>query len=89
MTTTTHRSTLERTPTRGADDSAARRSADHGGKPALGRPLVFVIMLLLATAAVLYLLIAGPLLPMGLSIALAAGVVCFVLLTWIIAGPRL
>lgn len=58
-------------------------------KPAEGRPLVFALLLILATAVVLVLLILGPTLALPLSAALAVVAVGLVIVAWVVAGPRL
>ncbi|MGP5414691.1 hypothetical protein [Brachybacterium paraconglomeratum] len=60
-----------------------------GGKPASGRPAVFVTMLALAALGVLVLLVVGPVLPMPLAVLGAAALMGVVGLAWWVAGPRL
>jgi len=66
---------------------SARRTS--GGKPAAGRPVLFVTMLVLAALGVLGLLVAGPALPVPFAVLTAAALMGVVALAWGVAGPRL
>ncbi|MFC7373967.1 MULTISPECIES: hypothetical protein [unclassified Brachybacterium] len=68
------------------DDPSSRH---RGGKPAAGRPVLFVLLLGLAAVGVLWLLVAGPSITVPLAVASAAGLMALVGLTWVVAGPRL
>ncbi|MGO1390053.1 MULTISPECIES: hypothetical protein [Brachybacterium] len=65
--------------------SRARRR----GKPAVGRPSLFVLLLGFAALGVMGLLIAGPSLGVPVSIGAAAGLMGLVAFAWVVAGPRL
>lgn len=69
------------------DGSAAHR--DRRGKPAVGRPVLFAVMLCAAAAIALGLLIIGPTLNPVVAVGSAAAVVVLVLAGWVLAGPRL
>ena len=58
-------------------------------KPAVGRPVLFAVMLSVAALLLLAVLIAGPSLPIPLMIAAAVGALGLVVLSWTVAGPRL
>lgn len=58
-------------------------------KPASGHPMLFALMLALASLGTLTLLVAGPALPLQLAIASALGLMVMVGMTWVFAGPRL
>ena len=58
-------------------------------KPLGGRPVLFTVMLLVATLGVLGLLVVGPTVPLAAALAAAAGLVALVVLAWVVAGPRL
>lgn len=66
-----------------------RTPTGRGGKPALGRPLLFAILLALAAIATLLLLVAGPSLALPLAVVSAFGVMSVVVTAWAVAGPRL
>ncbi|MDO5662390.1 MAG: hypothetical protein Q4G40_06825 [Brachybacterium sp.] len=53
-----------------------------------GRPLLFRILLLPALLATFVVLLAGPFLPLGGAVGLAAGAMVLVALGWGLAGPR-
>lgn len=61
----------------------------RGGKPAVGRPALFVVLLALASAGVLALLVTGPSLALPLAIASACALMGLVGFAWAVAGPRL
>lgn len=61
----------------------------RGSEPAVGRPVLFALMLGLAALGVLALLLAGPSIPMPSSVASAAGLMGLVALAWAVAGPRI
>jgi hypothetical protein len=60
----------------------------HHGKPAVGRPMLFAVLLLIAAAGTLGLLVAGPSLALPLAIASAAALIVLVATAWVVAGPR-
>lgn len=68
-------------------DSAARRV--RRPKPAVGRPVLFSLLLAVAALGVLILLVAGPSITLELAVGGAAALICLVVLTWVVAGPRL
>lgn len=59
------------------------------GKPAVGRPMLFSILLAVAALGTLLLLVTGPSIGLPLAIGSAAALIVLVVLTWVIAGPRL
>lgn len=58
-------------------------------KPAMGRPLLFAVMLVLAAAGMLALLVLGPGMPLLTAVGSAAALMGVVVLAWVVAGPRL
>lgn len=58
-------------------------------KPAMGRPLLFALLLALAAAGMLLLLVAGPSLALPLAIGSATALMMLVATAWVVAGPRL
>ena len=68
-------------------DSAAQRV--RRAKPAVGRPVLFSLLLAVAAVGMLILLVAGPSITLELAIGSAAALISLVVLTWIVAGPRL
>ncbi|MDN5600184.1 MAG: hypothetical protein ACTHV2_00925 [Brachybacterium sp.] len=58
-------------------------------KPAVGRPMLFSVLLAVAALGTLLLLVAGPSIGLPLAIGSAAALIILVVLTWVIAGPRL
>jgi len=61
----------------------------RGRKPAIGRPLLFVLLLTVAALGVLILLVLGPSLHLELAVLSAAGLLGMVVTAWAVAGPRL
>lgn len=61
----------------------------HASKPAVGRPVLFALMLVAAALGMLALLVAGPGLALPVAIAAAAGLMGLVAIAWAVAGPRL
>lgn len=61
----------------------------RGGRRAMGRPLLFAVLLSVASLVVLGLLVAGPALPLAAAMPVAAGAAVLVILAWALAGPRL
>ncbi|MGO1284378.1 MAG: hypothetical protein ACTH0H_08170 [Brachybacterium sp.] len=61
----------------------------RGAKPALGRPLLFALLLTVATLGMLILLVAGPSLALPLAVGSAAALMVLVGVAWAVAGPRL
>lgn len=61
----------------------------RGGRRAMGRPLLFAVLLSVASLVVLGLLVAGPALPLAAAMPVAAGAAVLVVLAWALAGPRL
>ncbi|WP_193104152.1 hypothetical protein [Brachybacterium sp. FME24] len=68
-------------------DSSSRRHRE--GKPAVGRPVLFVVLLAIAAIGVLGLLVAGPSIAVPLALVTAAGLMGLVAFAWAVAGPRL
>ena len=64
-------------------------SHHHEGKPAVGRPVLFVVLLAVAALGVMGLLVAGPSITLPLAIASAAALMVLVAFAWAVAGPRL
>ena len=65
---------------------------ERGGrwtKPAVGRPVLFALLLIIAALGMLVLLIAGPNLALPLAIGCAASLLMLVGVAWAVAGPRL
>ena len=60
-----------------------------GAKPAMGRPLLFALLLAVAAAGMLLLLVAGPSLALPLAIGSATALMLLVGVAWAVAGPRL
>lgn len=91
MTTMLPEDAMRRQRAMTTQDSATGRGAStgQGGKPASGRPVLFVTMLALAALGVLMLLVAGPALPIPLAVLSAAALMSVVGLAWWVAGPRL
>ncbi|HEX7350644.1 hypothetical protein [Brachybacterium sp.] len=61
----------------------------RGPKPAMGRPMLFSLLLAVAALGVLILLVTGPSLALPLAIGSAAALIVLVVTAWIVAGPRL
>lgn len=61
----------------------------RSGKPAVGRPTLFVVLLAIAAVGVLALLVTGPSITLPLAIASAGGLMGLVGFAWAVAGPRL
>lgn len=61
----------------------------RGGRRAMGRPLLFAVLLSVASLVVLGLLVAGPALPLAAAMPVAAAAAVLVILAWALAGPRL
>ncbi|MGO1503807.1 MAG: hypothetical protein ACTHXC_16465 [Brachybacterium sp.] len=61
----------------------------RGAKPAVGRPLLFALLLTIAALGMLILLVAGPSLALPLAIGSAAALMTLVGVAWAVAGPRL
>lgn len=59
-----------------------------GGKPAAGRPLLFAVLLVLASAGTLTLLVTGPSLALPLAVTAAIALLGLVVTAWAVAGPR-
>ncbi len=59
------------------------------GKPAVGHPVLFALLLAIASVGMLLLLVAGPSLALPVAIGSAAALIVLVVLTWVVAGPRL
>lgn len=68
-------------------ESTSRRRSWR--KPSAGRPMLFVLLLSIAAVGVLGLLVAGPTIPLPLSLAAALTLICLVGVAWAVAGPRL
>lgn len=68
-------------------DSAPARRISR--KPATGRPVLFAVLLGLAALLLMWVLIAGPALPLPLLIIAAGTALGIVALSWTVAGPRL
>lgn len=62
---------------------------DRWAKPAVGRPVLFALLLMIAALGMLVLLIAGPSLALPLAIGCAASLMMLVGVAWAVAGPRL
>ena len=58
-------------------------------KPAMGRPLLFTLLLAVAAAGMLLLLVAGPSIALPLAIGSATALMMLVGVAWMVAGPRL
>lgn len=58
-------------------------------KPAMGRPLLFALLLAVAAAGMLFLLVAGPSIALPLAIGSATALMMLVGVAWMVAGPRL
>ena len=71
--------------TRTRDAARVRRAA----KPAVGRPVLFAILLVVAALGMLGLLVAGPTITLPFGIACSAGLMALVAVAWVVAGPRL
>lgn len=69
--------------------SPATGSRPRRSKPAMGHPMVFALLLAVAAAGVLLLLVAGPSIALPLAIGCASALIALVVLTWVVAGPRL
>lgn len=61
----------------------------RGSKPAVGRPVLFALMLIVAALGMLVLLVAGPNLALPLAVGCAASLMGLVAIAWAVAGPRL
>ncbi|WP_394215523.1 hypothetical protein [Brachybacterium vulturis] len=61
----------------------------HRAKPAVGRPLLFSLLLSAAALGTLLLLVTGPSIGLPLAVGSAAALIVLVVLAWIVAGPRL
>ena len=70
-------------------DRGAAATRRISRKPAVGRPVLFAVMLGIAALLLLSVLIVGPALPMPLMIAAAGAAIGLVVLSWTVAGPRL
>ncbi|WP_345082521.1 hypothetical protein [Brachybacterium paraconglomeratum] len=58
-------------------------------KPAMGRPLLFTLLLAIAAAGMLLLLVAGPSIALPLAVGSATALMMLVGAAWVVAGPRL
>lgn len=65
------------------------RPRRRGRKPAVGRPVLFAVLLMVAALGVLTLLVVGPSLTVPVGVASAATVMALVAFAWAVAGPRL
>ena len=70
-------------------DPRERTCEARAGRPAMGRPVLFTVMLTLAALVVLALLVVGPALQTGLAVAVAGAAAGLVVLAWVLAGLRL
>lgn len=61
----------------------------RGAKPAGGRPVLFSLLLAVAALGMLVLLVTGPSIALPLAVGGAVALMGMVVLTWVIAGPRL
>lgn len=58
-------------------------------KPAVGHPVLFALLLILAAAGMLGLLVMGPSLALPLALGSAAALMALVGIAWVVAGPKL
>lgn len=58
-------------------------------KPAIGRPLLFSLLLTVAAVGMLFLLVAGPSITLPLAVGAATALMMLVGVAWVVAGPRL
>ncbi|ATG52614.1 hypothetical protein CFK38_14575 [Brachybacterium vulturis] len=58
-------------------------------KPAVGRPVLFSLLLAAAALGMLLLLVTGPSIGLPFAVGSAAALIVLVALAWIVAGPRL
>ncbi|MGO1228447.1 MAG: hypothetical protein ACTMII_05465 [Brachybacterium sp.] len=63
--------------------------ARSGAKPAMGRPLLFALLLAVAAAGMLLLLVTGPSIALPFAVGAATALMMLVGVAWVVAGPRL